>query len=80
MTGKNASLVEQDAAAAQVLLARANELSTAMEKYRVSESAEPVRSDAPTRRQRRGTLIESPEAKALRGTPFWKLICPREAV
>ena len=39
MTGKNSVLVEQDAAAAQALLTRANDLSTAMNKYRISEPA-----------------------------------------
>jgi methyl-accepting chemotaxis protein len=39
MTGKNSTLVEQDAAAAQVLLSRANDLSSAMDKYRITESA-----------------------------------------
>jgi methyl-accepting chemotaxis protein len=39
MTGKNSTLVEQDAAAAQALLTRANDLSTAMDKYRINESA-----------------------------------------
>ncbi len=39
MTGKNATLVEQDAAAAQILLARANDLTLAMDRYRVSDAA-----------------------------------------
>jgi hypothetical protein len=42
MTSKNADLVEQDAAAAQVLLRRANNLSTAMDKYRINESVGPA--------------------------------------
>jgi hypothetical protein len=58
MTGKNAALVDQDAAAAKVLLTLTQDLSQAMDKYRITDVQA---AEAP----RRGTPPERPAARAL---------------
>ena len=57
MTGKNSTLVEHDAAAAQALLTRANDLSTAMDKYRINESAGQVNLAGRTTERRPGEAM-----------------------
>jgi methyl-accepting chemotaxis protein len=57
MTGKNAALVDQDAAAAKVLLTLTHDLRQAMDKYRIA--------DVPgAETPRPGTMPERPAARA----------------
>jgi methyl-accepting chemotaxis protein len=76
MTGKNATLVHQDAASAEALLEQTSSLSDAMDKYRLSEDPVQARRaetrGATTSDQRRSApKLTETLATQVRGSPNW---------